>query len=74
MMLLEINIPILGEQDTVLLPKHVTNLWLPDRPVIVQSVRYQASGERTPSNSPLIYLLHHDPVHSISIDLGLLPM
>ena len=51
------------------IPKHVTDLLLPDHPAVVRSVHYLASGERIPSSSPLIFLRHHDPTHSVSVNL-----
>jgi hypothetical protein len=67
MMLSPVNTLALEVRFIVLVPKRVIDLLLPDRPVIVRSVHYLASGEKIPSSSPLIYLHHHDPVHSIII-------
>lgn len=71
-MLLEVNILAPGERTIVFLPKHVTDLWLPDHLVIARSGHYPASGGRIPSRSPLIYLHHHDPAGSVSIDIDFL--
>lgn len=73
-MLLEVNILAIQQRAIVFIPKRVAGLLLPDRLVVVRSVHYPALGGRTPSSSLLIFLRHHGPVHSVSIELYLFPI